>query len=130
MQERERGAVLLSMFERLEQERLSVSRIMGYLPIVIREKEGTSRQHSSKELACQCWRRKRHECDLWVRKIPWSRKWDPAPVFLPGKFHGQKNLVGFSPWGCRELDTTEHTHKEGKLCGHMQSVCVCVCGGG
>ena len=40
MQERERGAVLLSMFERLEQERLSVSRIMGYLPIVIREKEG------------------------------------------------------------------------------------------
>ena len=35
----------------------------------------------------------------WVRKIPWSRKWQPTPVFLPGKFHGQRSLVGDSPWG-------------------------------
>ena len=47
----------------------------------------------------------------WVRKIPWSRKWQPTPVFLPGKFHGQRSLVGCSPWGRKELDTTEHTHK-------------------
>ena len=40
-------------------------------------------------------------------KILWRRKWQPTPVFLPGKFHGQKSLVGYSPWGCKELDTTE-----------------------
>ena len=44
----------------------------------------------------------------WVGKIPWSRKWQPTPVFLPGKFHGQKSLAGYSPWGRRESDTTEH----------------------
>ena len=43
-----------------------------------------------------------------IRKIPWGRKWVPTPVFLPGKFHGQRNLAGCSPWGCKELDTTEH----------------------
>ena len=40
----------------------------------------------------------------WVRKIPSSRKWQPASVFLPGKFHGQRSLVGYSPWGCKESD--------------------------
>ena len=43
----------------------------------------------------------------WVRKIPWRRKWEPTPVFLPGESHGQKSLVGYSPWGHKELDTTE-----------------------
>ena len=36
------------------------------------------------------------------------RKWQSTPVFLPGKFHGQRSLAGYSPWGCKELDTTEH----------------------
>ena len=40
-------------------------------------------------------------------KMPWSRKWHPIPVFLPGKSHGQWSLVGYSPWGCKELDTNE-----------------------
>ena len=62
-----------------------------------------------KEFACQCRRHKRHRFDPWVRKIPESRKWQSAPVFLPEKFHGQRSLVGFSPWDCKELDTTEHT---------------------
>ena len=44
----------------------------------------------------------------WVRKIPWRKKWQPAPGFLPGKSHGQRNLVGYSP-GHKELDTTEAT---------------------
>ena len=39
--------------------------------------------------------------------IPWRRKWQPTPVFLPGKFHGYRSLVGYSPWGHKELDTTE-----------------------
>ena len=40
-------------------------------------------------------------------KIPWRRKRQPTPVFLPGKFCGQRNLVGYSSWGCKESDTTE-----------------------
>ena len=39
--------------------------------------------------------------DPWVRKIPWRRKWQPTPVLFPGKFHGWRSLVGYSPWGCR-----------------------------
>ena len=45
--------------------------------------------------------------DPWVRKIPWRREWQPIPVFLPGKSHGQRSLVGYSPWGRKELDTTQ-----------------------
>ena len=48
--------------------------------------------------------------DSWVGKIPWRRKWQPTPVFLPGKFHGWRSLVGYSPWGRKELDTTEWLH--------------------
>ena len=43
----------------------------------------------------------------WVGKIPWRRKWQPTPVFLPGKSHGQKSLVGYSSSGHKDLDTTE-----------------------
>jgi len=47
----------------------------------------------------------------WVRKIPQRREWQLTPVFLPGEFHGQKSLLGYSPWGCKESDTTEQlTH--------------------
>ena len=42
---------------------------------------------------------KRLGFDPWVRKIPWRRKWQPTPVFLPGEFHGQGSLVGYSAWG-------------------------------
>ena len=45
--------------------------------------------------------------DPWVGKIPWRRKWQPTPVFSPGKFHGLRSLVGYSPWGHKELDMTE-----------------------
>ena len=43
----------------------------------------------------------------WVGKIPWRRKWQPTPVFMPGKSHGPRNLVGYSPWGHKESDMTE-----------------------
>ena len=36
--------------------------------------------------------------ETWVRKIPWSRKWLPTPAFLPGEFHGQRSLLGYSLW--------------------------------
>ena len=41
----------------------------------------------------------------WVPKIPWRWKWQPTAVFLPGEFHGQRSLMGYSPWGRKELDT-------------------------
>ena len=65
---------------------------------------------SGKEPSCQCKRNKRHGFDSWVRKIPCRRKWQPTPVLLPGKFHGWRSLVGYSPWGCKESDTTEQLH--------------------
>ena len=43
----------------------------------------------------------------WVGKVPWRRKWQPTPVFLPGESHGWRSLVGYSPQGCKESDTTE-----------------------
>ena len=52
---------------------------------------------------------KRHGFNPWVRKIPWRRKWQPTPVFLPGKSHGQRSLVGYSPQDHKELDVTEAT---------------------
>ena len=48
--------------------------------------------------------------DSWVRKIPWRRKWQPTPVFLPGEYHGHRSLVGYSPWDHKELNTTEHIY--------------------
>ena len=68
---------------------------------------GLSWWHRGKESACQC---RRHRFNPWVGKIPWRRKWQPTPVFLSGRFHGQKSLAGCSSWGHRELDTTEHPH--------------------
>ena len=42
--------------------------------------------------------------------MPWRRKWQPTPVFLPGKSHGRWSLVGYCPWGCKESDITEQLH--------------------
>ena len=42
--------------------------------------------------------------DPWVGKIPWRRKWQSTPALLPGKSHGQRSLVGYSPWGCKESE--------------------------
>ena len=60
-----------------------------------------------KESACQSRRHKRYKFDPWVRKISWRRKWQPISVFLPGESHGQRSLVGYSPWGRKESDMTE-----------------------
>ena len=67
-----------------------------------------SRWLRARESECQ-WRRCRR-CGFvpWVGKMPWSRKWQPTPVFLPGKLHGERTLAGHSPWGHQESDATEH----------------------
>ena len=62
---------------------------------------------SCKEPTCQCRRPKRCKFKPWVGKIPWRREWQPTPVFLPGEFHGQRSLVGYSPWDHKESDTAE-----------------------
>ena len=49
---------------------------------------------------------RRRRFDPWVGKFPWRRKWQPALVFLPGKSHGQRNVMGYSPWGHQESDMT------------------------
>ena len=62
---------------------------------------------SGKESACHCKRHRRWEFDPRVEKIPWGRKWQPTPLFLPRESHGQRSLVGYSLWGCKESDTTD-----------------------
>ena len=56
--------------------------------------------------------------DPWVGKVPWRRKWQPTPVFLPGKPHGQRSLAGYSSEDHKELFTTEHTHRAEYIRGH------------
>ena len=61
---------------------------------------------------CLRWQRICLQCrrpgfDPQVGTIPWRRAWQPTSVFLPGESHGQRRLVGYSPWGCKELDMTE-----------------------
>ena len=55
----------------------------------------------------------------WVGKIPWRRKWQPTPVFLPGKSHGRRSLVGYSLWGSKESDTVERLHVIDIKVGHQ-----------
>ena len=70
-----------------------------------------------KEFTCQCRRHKRRRFDPWVGKIPWRRAWQPTPVFLPGESHGQRSLVGYTPWGRKESDMSEHlSTQELELC--------------
>ena len=62
---------------------------------------------SGKESACQY---RRCRFDPWVGKMPWRRKWQHTPIFLPGESHGQRSLVSYSAWGHKESDTPEHAH--------------------
>ena len=80
------------------------------------QNKGLPRWCSGKESACQYRGWKRLRFNPWVRKIAWRRKWQPTPVLLPGKSHGQKSLAGYRPWGGKESDIIEwlsmfkHTH--------------------
>ena len=56
----------------------------------------------AKDPTCQCRRRNRCGFDPWVEQIPWRRAWQPTPVLSPGDAHGQRSLVGSSPWGHKE----------------------------
>ena len=69
--------------------------------------QGLPRWYRGKKSACQCRRCKRCRFDPWVWKILWHRKWQPTSICLPGKFHGQRSLANYSPWGCKESVTTD-----------------------
>ena len=57
-----------------------------------------------KEICLQCGR---PGFNPWIGKLPWRKEWQPTPIFLPGEFHGQRTLAGYSPRCCKELDMTE-----------------------
>ena len=70
-----------------------------------------------KESACQC---RRRTFDLCVRKILWRKEWLPTPVFLPGEFHGQRSLMGYHLWGCKELNMTWQLNSNKRLWGMVE----------
>jgi len=87
---------------------------------------------NGKESSCQC---RRHRLHPWAWQIPWKGKWQPTPVFLPGKSHGQRSLAGYSPWGHKESDTTLWLSNNNKYLvanintsnSFLNYLCVCVC---
>ena len=97
---------------------LSCSAHNSSTPVVWDNFSGFPSGSTGKEFACQWRRYKRCGFCSWVSEIPWKRKWLPTPVFFPGKFHGQRSLVGYSPWGHKESDITECTHKHTQ--GHFK----------
>ena len=85
---------------------------------------GLSNGISGKEPACQCRRCRRPIFDPWVGQVPWRRTRQPSPVFLPGESREQRSLVSYSPWGCKESDTTKtakHTQTHTHTHTHMQT---------
>ena len=76
---------------------------LNYIPIKLlraRVVRGLPRWHSGEESDCRC---RRHGFDPWAGKIIWRRKWQPTPVFLPGKLYGQRSLVGYSTGGSQRV---------------------------
>ena len=73
---------------------------------------------SGNESICQC---RRCGFDSWVGKILWKRRWQPTPVFLTGKSHGQSSLVDYSPWGRKSWTQLRFVVVQ------LLSICVCVC---
>ena len=82
----------------------------------------------SKSVCLQCGR---PGFSPWVRKISWRRKWQSTPVFLPGKSHGQRSLVGYSPWGCKRVGHDWATNTHGWLqvkWMYIAIFCILLCG--
>ena len=86
---------------------------VGLLSSPLLSPMGSPGGSDGKSVCLQC---RRPGFDPGVRKILWRRTWHPTPVLLPGKSHGWSSLVGYSPWGCKESDTTE------RLALHMRCV--------
>ena len=76
------------------------------------QKSRLPKWHSGKDLTCQWRRHKRCGFNPSVRMMPWSRKWQPAPVCLTGKFNEQRSLVGYGPWDQEKSDATKPPHTQ------------------
>ena len=102
---------------------------MYYILIFILWHIGLPGGASGKEPAYQCRRHNRLGFNPWVRKIPWRRARQLTPVVLPGESHGQRTLVGSSPWGRKESEMTEVTwHTLWYIYIYIYIyVCICVC---
>ena len=72
---------------------------------------------SGKEPACQCRRCTRRGFSPWVGKMPWSRKWQPTPVFLPGESYGQRSLGGYSPRVAKSQTRLKRLNTQARTCG-------------
>ena len=85
------------------------SSVQGCLRVAININVGGTSCKKRKKKRKSAWRyrQNRHGFDPWVGKIPWTGKWQPTPAFFPRKFHGQRSLAGYSPCGCKEMDTRE-----------------------
>ena len=70
-------------------------------PLVVRGEEGGGEATASQQSALAV---------VSTQEQEWRKQWQPTPVLLPGKSHGRRSLVGYSPWGLKELDTTERLH--------------------
>ena len=71
-----------------------------------------------KRICLQCKRHRRCGFGPWIGKIPWRSPWQPTLAFLLGESHGLRSMAGYSPWGCKESDTTavtEHACARGRL---------------
>ena len=80
---------------------------------------------NGKESACQSKRHRRHGFSTWTGKIPWRRKWQPTPVFLPGESHGQRSLVGHSPGVTKsQTQLSNWAHSEGINFTNLQLNCL------
>ena len=97
-----------------------------YKPIFLRKSiriHGLPWWLSGKKPTCQCRRHKRCGFDPWVVQIPWRRRWQPTPGFLPGKSHGQRSLIGCSPWASQRVRhdwATKHSERHSKF----QILCI------
>ena len=100
-----------SQFWRLRESEIMVRFLVKTLFLIYRW-PSFPRWHSGKEPTSQS---RRLRFSPWIGKIPWRRKWQPTPVFLPGKSRRLRSLAGCSPWGRKELDTTERLNWTEKI---------------
>ena len=77
---------------------------------------GLHRWLSGKRIHCQCKRHRRHDFDPWVEKIPWRREWKLIPVVLPRKYHEQRGLAGYRPWGHKRVRHNLMTKQQQHAC--------------
>ena len=105
MQRKAKGGITVKKSQSLGTIKHAHGRNIGELIKLMdyQRKAEIPRWHSGEESSCQC---RRHVSSLgWEDAL--EKEWQPTPVFLPRKFHGQRSLAGYSPWGHKESDRTE-----------------------